>query len=262
MNELVLAEHQILVQEGRFELVGYEDLKQQVNELGRYLLSIEVTPDNILESKRLVASVRKMVDNLNRERIDLKKKYLEPYNHLEEQVKDITDNVSEYEELVRVQIRELEEKERSEKKDEVRKLFELKRRAYGSEELYLFEDFIEPRHLNKSASLSKVEDEMAAWFEERRRTILTLTEWAEMKDLEVAEVINHFVMTNSMFKTMDYYNSLLESKEKVKQVVNDSNKKTLTKTGAVSYSRIKVREEDLERVKLLLEASGIEYTVI
>lgn len=261
-NDMVLVDHQILVQEGRFELLGYEELKQQVNEIGRYLLSIEVTSDNIQENKRLVAQVRKMVDKLNRERIDLKKEYLKPYAHLESQVKELTNTVTQYEEVVRGQIREIEEHERKEKEAQIKEMFERRRVKYGSDMLYLFDDFIEPKHLNKSMSMNKVEDEMIAWFENRSQMLKALDEWCEIKGLDKTEVTNHFIMTQDYFGTMNHFNAVMDKKEKLEEALDESVKRTNIKTAAPQYTRFKVESKDKEKVIQLLEAAGINYEVL
>lgn len=261
MNDLILSEHKILVQEGSFELIGFEELKQKINVLGRQLLSIEVTPDNIQENKRLVAQVRKFVDGLNRERIDFKNQYLQPYKKLEAQVKEISNRVTDYENIVRDQIREIEEVEREEKQKEIEEIFNRRLRAYGDQKLFEFNDFIKPKYLNKSFSINKVEEEMVSWFESRNQDISALKIFAETSNHDYAEILNQYLMTQNVAETMTYFKTLDNKKESINKAL-EKKPKSKKKIPQEEYVLIRVKEKDKDRVGSLLTLSGIEFEVV
>lgn len=258
-NELALIEHKYLVKEGQFELVGFDELYQQVEQLGDYLSEIEVTPENIKVNKKLVASIRKTCDGLNRERIDFKKEYMKPVERLEQQVKLITSLASEYENLVRDQIRELEEKERREKSEEIKELFSKRLRAYGSETLYSFDDFIQPKYLNKSMSMNKVEKEMVDWLEMRRNDISSLEVYASEHHSDFSNVFDYYRNCNDLGKTMSHFNEL--EKERTR-LMSDLDSRPQRKHKVQKYVLIKIKEEDTDTATTLLDAKGIGYELL
>lgn len=257
MNELVPIEHQFLVNEGQFELIGYDELNMQVEELGKFLSSIEVTPENIQDSKKLVAQVRKLCDGLNKERIEFKKQYLRPYNHLEQQVKHLTQKAGEYEGIVRHQIRLLEEQERKEKKDQIRTIFNKRLRAYGDETLFPFELFIQPVHLNKSTTLKKVEKEMTQWFETRKVDLENLEVNAQQLGIEFYTVLDHYNKTGNVSQTMLHFNKVQEERKAVNEKVQQIPRR---KVKVQRYATFKIKEEDSAKVEQLLQISNIEYS--
>lgn len=259
MNDLVIVDHEIVVQEGKFELIGYDKLLKQIDELGDFLASIEVTNENIKESKRLVAQVRKMTDNLNRERIEFKKQYLRPVEHLESQVKTLTETVGKYEGFVRHQIRQLEEQERDQKKMEIKELFDLRAKKYGTPELYPFDSFIEPRHLNKSTSMNKVETEMVDWFENRQKEITTLMDFAKTNKFEQTEVLNHYLTFDDLLSTLNYYNNLIKEKQILQESLEELPNKVKRDTPV--YIPFFVNRDNLEEARKLLKINGIDFYI-
>lgn len=253
---MILANHQILVSEGVFELVGYDDLEKQVESLGDYLKSVEVTPDNIGENKKLVAQVRKMTDALDRERIEFKKQYLKPVENLEGQVRKLTGIVKECEEVVRGQIRQIEEQERDEKEQRIHKIFTLRLRSYGNEELYPFSQFLQPKHLNKSYSLKKVEDDMVAWFEGRKRDIDLLENYADDKDIEGAVVLDRYLETGSIQVTMEQFNEF----ERIRKELKGGEAPKRAKRPTQKTAAIRVSIKDFEKACAILDAAGIEWS--
>ena len=80
MKDLIIQESvDVKVIPGKVEFEGYEILKGQILTIDSFLSQIEVTEDNIKESKKLVAKVRKSANKLDSERIRIKKEILEIY---------------------------------------------------------------------------------------------------------------------------------------------------------------------------------------
>lgn len=168
---LELNEKSFIVDPGSIQFPIFQEIKESAIQLADHVQKVEVTEENVKESKRLVAAVSKQVKVLNDERIAVKKQILEPYNKFEEQVKEITGIVKSSEEVVRQQIRQLEERERAEKEQTIETLFYKRMKQYDFESLFGFKDFFEQKFLNKTYSLTKVEKEMASWFEKISRGV-------------------------------------------------------------------------------------------
>lgn len=258
MYELTLPNIDIVTNNQEIELIGYEVLDRQLNQLGEYLSSIVVTQDNIKENKHLVAKVRKACKELNDRRIAFKREYLKPLETLENQVKQLDKKASEFENLVRVQIRDLEEKEREEKRAEIENLFNKRLKIYGSSELYPFESFLTKQHLNKSTSMEKIEDEMVEWFESRQNDINALISYSESIPQDKDTVIAQYLNLEDLSKTINYFTEHNAKTEQVRKA-RESVPKRANKPQPKSTVLIRIAEEDLERVKQLLELSQINF---
>src|SRR4051794_7228445 len=114
-NELVVDIEKIVVKQGSIQFNDYENVKQQAIKLAEEIKTVEVTEDNIKQSKKLLAAVNKRLKELDDKRISIKKVMLEPYQLFEEQVKEIAAIVKDADQDVREQVKYLEEFERLEK---------------------------------------------------------------------------------------------------------------------------------------------------
>ena len=74
---------------GEIVFDGYEDLLNQANQIADYLKTIEVTPDNIKENKKMLAKVNKSIKELNDRRISIKKEINKPYDDFALKIKEI-----------------------------------------------------------------------------------------------------------------------------------------------------------------------------
>lgn len=245
-------------QDNNFEIVDYEGLINQVKKLGEYLCSVEVTPENIQENKKLVAQVRKAYDKLNQNRIQFKKEYLIPIENLENQVKEISSLVQSYEATIRVQIREIEEQEREQKRKDIEKLFNKRLRAYGSEDIYIFDDFLEKRHLNKSVSIAKVEEEMVKWFENRQHDLNALSEFAHYMPQSEEEIINQYLLNPVLSDTICHFKREKKRLETIKQAKKEAKKKPKVEPTTL----IEIKDKDLEKIKQLFAAWNIDFSIV
>lgn len=187
---------QIDVQPGKIAFPMYEELKESALQLAENIQSVEVTEENIKVSKQLLASVNKRVKEMEDERISIKKKILAPYESFELLVKEIVTIVKNADAVVREQIRDLEEIEREVKRNEIQDIFEKRIKHYSFGEMFGFEDFLKPQHLNKSVSMKSIETDMVSWLEKIDADLMAmkslpnadevLTEYFDTKDLSVA----------------------------------------------------------------------------
>lgn len=260
--DLVKKDYKIaLNEEKNFEIVGYDDLMRQVNKLGEYLVNVEVTEDNLQENKKLVAQVRKSYETLNKNRIAFKKNYLLPLDNLEQQVKELSSRVKSYEATVRVQISELEEREREQKEEQIKEIFNKRLRAYGSEEIFRYEDFFERRFLNKSLSINKVEELMVEWLENRKQDLNALTDYAESIPQSEEEIISRYILEPNVASVITYFTEKNNELEAIKEAKKTIAKPKLKKKREPAVL-ISIKEKDLEKVKQLLDVSEIDYKVI
>ena len=111
------------VEKGSIKFPAYETLKEQALEVARIVSETDVTQENVKESKKMLANVNKSVKELESRRIAVKKAILEPYTEFEKQIKEIVAIVKDADEIVRIQVKDLEEVERSDKRDELENIW-------------------------------------------------------------------------------------------------------------------------------------------
>lgn len=196
-NELAFNIQNIIVTPGHVIFNEFDSLKEQASRLADMISEVAVTEENIQVSKKMLAAVNSKVKEMESRRISIKKEMLQPYDSFEKQVKEIVNIVKTADNLVRDQLRTLEERERDEKQDKVAEIFGKRIGQYELfHDMFGFEDFIKPQHLNKSTSMKSVELDMVKWLEKKDsdfKVILALpngndvlSEYLDTKDLAVA----------------------------------------------------------------------------
>src|SRR5699024_12205122 len=118
---------------------------------------------NIQVTKKIHDKKTKEVQKIKNEQKKIKRTILQPYDDLEVKIKEITDIVKKADDIVRSQVRELEERERQEKKELIESIFNKRMKQYEFGELMGFDKFLKRTHLNKSTSMTKIETDMVTW---------------------------------------------------------------------------------------------------
>ena len=175
MNEIINLENDIQFKPAVIQFPSYEELKENAIALAERISQVEVTEENVKTVKKDLAQVRKIVTELHNRRKLVKAEILKDYNTFEMQIKEIDGIITEAENTVRMQAREIEEQERQQKHDAIRQIWDKRVgqytiSAYGD----FFERWLQPAHLNKTASMTAVEKDMVNWLETRQRDIDTL----------------------------------------------------------------------------------------
>lgn len=140
------------------EILGYDDLKKQVEELVVEMKKVEVTEENIQGSKKLASEIRKKYNELDARRKEVKKELLKPYEELDEQMKELKKILDEGDTSVRDQIRALETKAREERKKELERVFNEYIEYYELPSTIKFDNVLAPNLLNKSVTLKRASE--------------------------------------------------------------------------------------------------------
>lgn len=278
LNELRLQNRGLLVTVGSIEFPDYENLLSQVELLADRMSTVEVTEDNLKDSKRMVAAVSKEVNELNAQRLDAKRAIMKPYDDLEVKFKHITSIIRDAEEAVRVQVRELEEEERQDKRRKIKSIF---KKREGHHKLYSvvgFEHFIQNRHMNKSVSMDTVEKEMVEWLLQAESDIEYIStlehsgevyhEYSLSQNLSQAikKVDDKMKRIAEMERRADEEKKTQEEQQKVSQeVTNDSTNHTesLEEPQKVQECVFKVTgAEHIRIVTAFMESMNIQYVNI
>lgn len=251
-NELQLEMQSVMVTQGSVVFKEFEQLKEQALELAAEIEKVEVTDENIKQSKKMLAAVNKRVKELEDRRIVIKRLMLEPYQTFESQVKEIVGIVKSADELVRVQVKDLEERDRVQKHSVLQDLFAKRMVHYSFRDLFCFEDFLHPSHLNKSMSIDAVEKEMVAFLEKLSR---------DLKAIEVmsnaTNVLRYYKDTKDLAAAM----TLANEDEQRKKQIESSQAFKLNDEIAYLVSVQVQNQRELSLVELLLKNAQLEYTV-
>ena len=255
-NEILeLNTEQILVQQGFIEWNQYEELKRQALELAENIRTVTVDDENIKQSKKLLAEVNKRCKELDDRRIKIKNLMLEPYKLFEDQVKEIVGIVKEADEVVRQQVKQLEEQERQEKQEKLNHLFNLRINHYSFRDLFSFEDFLKPKHLNKTTSIESVEKEMIEFLEKITRDLKAIETMPNAKSILSLYIgSKDLALALTLQQQKEEQDRRIEQAQALKQPEPAANKITHL-VSVYCHS-----EKDLKFLTMLLEENDFEYT--
>ena len=202
-----------------------DEILKSAEKLNAQLSTVVVTEDTLAISKKLVATVRKRANELDQTRKDLKKELLLPYQEFEKKVKEILSTVEEGENIIRLQVRAMEEAERADKKKQL--LNSLNRRVKHYPDILSLnvdiERLIEPRMLNKTVSLEKSEAELAQRLEEINKALQTIKTLPHSPEITV-----EYVATLDLINSISTVNERMDKIEKVNQEIKPVKNQTHT----------------------------------
>lgn len=260
-------EYKITTTQGKVIFQDYDNILEEAQNLANHVKQVNVTEENIKESKRLVAQMNNRVKEINDTRKEVKKTILQPYNEFETQVKTIEGVINDAVNHVRVQERELTEKERNDKKQEIAKLFDMRIQHYDFESVMGFAEFIENKHMNKSYSMAKVEQDLVQWLEKVRRDLAMIDRHAEKYPEDRDELIVEYQNTQNISKSFDNMEKRKEQKRKVAEQAKQRElaakrdiRKQEEQQNETSQYQLTVSEKDFKLVTEFLKRNEIDYT--
>lgn len=247
MNNIDLMESdvKIIVSKGVVKFPEYEQLKNEAIKVAEYVSSIEVAEDTVKQAKKLLATVNKSVKNLEDRRIAIKKEILEPYNIFETQVKEIVNIVKDADTLVRNQVKELEEIERDKKRQTIEDIWNLRLSVYEFDFIE-FDRFLKPTHLNKTVSVTRVEDEMIEFLEKVDKDVDLIKTLPNGK-----EILQEYIDCLDLTVSMSLVNERKDKEKKVNEIYEEVEVETY-------YFRV-FNEKDAKLTEMLLNENKIKF---
>lgn len=247
MNKLMKIEN-IEVVQGIIKFPEYEKLKKEAADVAEFVKNIKVDEENIKESKKLLAAVNKSISKLEDKRKAVKKEVMKPYQDFETQVKEIVEIVKDADEIVRNQVKTLEEKEREEKRNSLQEIWNLRIEQYEYAKIMSFDDWITPQHLNKTLTIKKAEEDMVEFLEKSERDLQVLSGMEHKDDLIIEYKNTKDVgMTITAVKMREKYKA--ENKKLLDENIEEEK----------TYVFKVFNEKDMKLVELLLKEQDIEF---
>lgn len=241
---------------------GYDSLLAEAEELAQAINELEVNEDNVRNSKKLLAEVRKKTQQLERIRKDVKNSILENFMTFEQQVKAIESVVQEAENLQRAKVRILDEEARERKAQQIAEIWDKRIEMYTFAELIDFNDFLQPTHLNKGTTLNKVEEQMVEFFT-KIDTDLDAISGLPNGDTIASEYFNNGLNLQSAMKKVNFIEA---TKKRVETVIPSPKEvKIEADEPKIITNRASFVIDGAEMIQLaqaLLDSNKIKYTKI
>lgn len=236
MNELFIPEPKTKLTPGVIELENQDLLEEAVDAFIQRYQGTVVTAETLKESKKSRAELNKLSKALDEKRKADKKEFLAPLSQFESEMKRIKSKVDQCSDDINVQVKDFEQKEREEKRNQIIALIQEMAINY---DVSPDEIEIEPKWLNKSASKKSVVDGIADAMKQRKR----------INDNKV--IIERYATERGMDPI--YYVDLVEENSPLdvqKQIDNDFELKQKRKEAkkAAEKARIEAEKEKSEQI--------------
>lgn len=152
--ELILANADVNLPQS---IANLEQLKEELIPRLKKYNELVVTEDSIKAAKEDKAKLNKLKKAIEEQRIAIKKQYLEPYNALEAQCKEVVALIDAPVKAIDSQIKAFEEIEKQNKYKDLEQAFE----QLGAPEWVTINDILNPKWENKTLKLDALKAEMA-----------------------------------------------------------------------------------------------------
>ena len=252
------------------QFMGYEKTLDDVRRLSERMKTQEVTEENAIENKKLLAEVRKEIKKLDAERLAVKREIMTPYDELNEKIKILKEVLFEGEEHINAQIKEITHKQQEERKLQIKDLFIKYQKSYNAPQWLTFDKFILSNATlvsNKATSAKKIREAVVSYFETFKNDYSDLKEQYPDKDDRSAILIayskNGFNMGEAI---IDYANMIAEKERleieqnRVKEtqvpdiiIITGNEQKQEAPKPVEKYVTIKIKESDLKKLKINYE---------
>ena len=141
------------------EIVNIDEVKAAIGEaLQQYDTETIVTADTVKDAEKTRAYLRKVKDQIENYRKDAKAAYLEKFNRLETQCKEISGLIEKPITAIDCKIKDFEEAEAAKKLTQLQLFYE----TLTHPEWLGLADVLNPKWKNKTATLAKLKEEMCA----------------------------------------------------------------------------------------------------
>ena len=204
MDDVMIRDEQtpdVQYQVAKVTFDSFSEYKEKCLLIAEHIRNTEVTEDNLPEVKKELAAARKITDELNSRKVQIKKIILADYTVFEGEVKELKGIIDSAESELRVKVNDLEDKARDQKKADIKAIFDKRIGQYQIGTLIpdAFDRWWHEDLANKSKSMKAVEADMVDWLEGTEKDITTLrgmdkevlVEYLDTMDLAAAiQIVN------------------------------------------------------------------------
>lgn len=208
---------------------NYEELKNELSEKVKVYETAVYSEENIAIAKQDRANLKKLSKAINDEKIRVKNKILEPYHPIEQQFLELISIADKAANNIDTQVKNFEEKEKTNKKMEIKKYFDEKVGHF--KEVILFDKIFETRWLNKTTSMKSVQTDIDHIFSRTSTDLMTLESTIANKEIQkqciafyFENITNPSVLGLAIQKARD----IEEKEKKINELKNIQNNQNIT----------------------------------
>lgn len=218
-----------------------EEIKEQLAEQMSLYKNEPVTPETRTDRKKDVATLRKIRKAVEDRRKVVKDTWMRPYLDFESKVRELTALIDEPIDLLSDQVKELEARERAEKREKLRQHFT---EAAGEDAEWLaLEQIYAPKWENATVSVKKACEEMDVRLNEIRLALMSL----DMSASDAKqEAIDRYKTDLNLPAALNYINQYEAQKAKIQQAEEDRCREERDRE--MERERQRIREEERKRI--------------
>lgn len=238
MNELIIRTH---ITPGKIEFDPAE-YEEQLSAQMQLYKDEPVTPANRTDRKKDIATLRKIRKALEDRRKEVKTEWMRPYEEFEGNVRKLTALVDEPIDLLSDQVKELESRERAEKRKQLREHFAAV--AGDDAEWLSLEQIYDQKWENASVSVKKACEEIDGRLNEIRLALMSLN--MSTSDVK-GEAMERYKADLNLTAALNYINQYEAQKAKIQQA--EEARRREEQEQALERERQRIREEERKRVR-------------
>ncbi len=172
-----------------------EEVKKYVLEKTAQYKGLVFTEAEIKDAKEDRAKLRKFKNAFEDERKRIKRLCMDPYNLFEQQIKEPIAIIEETIRLIDVQIKEVEENKKAQKRKDIEELF----KSIGFQSFVTLDSIWDSRWLNATVSMSKIEEQMKSRMYQIGEAVYTISQLSEYS-FEAMEVYKNTLDLSSAIR--------------------------------------------------------------
>ena len=247
--------------------------------------AVVITEDSVKDGKKFLADIRKEKKALDDERKAIKSQWMAPYEAFEKRAKKIISLYDEPVNIINEQLKDFEDQRKEMKKQEIAGIYDF---VKGD-----FEDWLPLSRIynakweNTTYSGKKIREDMELLFDQMKLSIQTVKSMESEFEKEALEVLketgslqNAISKINELKAQKEWFEERMHKEEELKSASENTEQKTEPEASKpsgpaqisdVEYPfayekmfsvRVKIRENDLQKLKDFLDSLQFEYEVI
>ena len=258
---------QIIETEKSISAWNFETIKEKLaNSLNIYS-NIVYTEDSIKSAKNDKADLAKAKKVIEDRRKEFKAQCMEPYNAIEPQIKELVAMIDEKRDHIDGIIKEYDERQKEQKKSEIKAYYDKKSHILGELAQPLFEKIFDKKWLNASTSKTKYQEELQAAINKAADDIKSIK---SMNSPFEKTIIEKYTETLSIESAKEKHHELMRAAENAGLTTQSENPKPLeirpSDTKNTAKNGITVRlygnEGQLKQLFSFAKAIGIKIEII
>ena len=251
MDDVMIRDEQnpdVQYQVAKVTFDSFPEYKDKCLLIAEHIRNTEVTEDNLPEVKKELAAARKITDELNSRKVQIKKIIFADYTVFEGEVKELKGIIDSAESELRVKVNDLEDKARDQKKADIKAIFDKRIGQYQIGTLIpdAFDRWWHEDLANKSMSMKAVEADMVDWLEGTEKDITTL------KGMD-KEVLVEYLDTLDLASAIQIVNARKARRQAVKAQPDDT-----VPEEQVAVFRV-YGQKDIALAEMLLKDNNINF---